>query len=247
MSTYAQYQITTREQLKEWILKMLGEPLITVEITEEQLDFVINNALEIFTKYALQDEKALVLDLNQYEEDKGIKLPDNVTEVFSLEDSGFPNRGVVYAMESSSSAFSTLFGRYGFFDSFITYDLLNRYIELVKRVLAIGYTFEYNPRTKYLTLTPDPIKKKATDQFIVVECRCIRPEEQLYGEEWVKKYALAEAKILIGTIRGKFEGVQLLGGGNISTAIKDEGVEERNQLLEELQAKESGIFGFYVG
>ena len=75
----------------------------------------------------------------------------------------------------------------------------------------------------------------------------MRPEEQVYGETWVKNMALAHTKIILGTIRGKFQGVQLLGGGTLSDDIKNEGIQERDALREELFARESGAWGFWVG
>lgn len=62
-------------QLKDWILTMLGYPLITVELNDNQLNICIQNALEKYTKYAfLGADKYLVINLNAYEKGKGINL-----------------------------------------------------------------------------------------------------------------------------------------------------------------------------
>ena len=37
--------------------------------------------------------------------------------------------------------------------------------------------------------------------------------EDYYGNEFVRRLVLAEAKILLGTIRKKFSSIQLIGGG----------------------------------
>ena len=41
----------------------LGAPLITVELTDFQLDLCINNALEIFSKYVSLDQNFLFINL----------------------------------------------------------------------------------------------------------------------------------------------------------------------------------------
>ena len=63
--------------------------------------------------------------------------------------------------------------------------------------------------------------------------------EDYYGNEYVRRLVLAEAKILLGTIRKKFSSIQLIGGGQIDTTIGDEGREEKQQILENLQKDES--------
>ena len=63
--------------------------------------------------------------------------------------------------------------------------------------------------------------------------------EDYYGNEYVRRLLLAECKILLGTIRKKFSSIQLIGGGQIDTTIGDEGREEKQQILENLQKDES--------
>lgn len=58
--------------------------------------------------------------------------------------------------------------------------------------------------------------------------------EDYYGNEYVRRLVLAEAKILLGTIRKKFSSIQLICGGQIDTTIGDEGREEKQQIMENL-------------
>jgi hypothetical protein len=128
-------------------------------------------------------------------------------------------------------------------------------VDFAKYMTGGGYGYNYNPRNKMLTLTPDPIKsrKGGIDSsltamgWIVCGCYTIRDETMQYGEDWVKKYALAEAKIILGKVRKKFEGVQMLGGGTIDTSVGDEGITERDELIEKLRTSESGAYGFFMG
>ena len=45
--------------------------------------------------------------------------------------------------------------------------------------------------------------------------------------------------MLLGTVRGKFQNITLLGGGTVDTTIGDRGREEWDKLIEEIQKDES--------
>lgn len=251
MSTYLDYSVKTLEEFKTWILAMLGEPLVTVELTNDQLDVCINNALELFTKYVSQDEEYYVCDLSGYTSGVGIVLPSNVVSVFAMEDSDVTSHGNVATLFSIPNSMWNAgvlpqFSGKGT-GGWITFELALEYLKFIKKFIGGGgFTFNYNPRNKMLKLVPDPIKEKITGK-LVLGCWVIRDESMQYGEYWVKHYALAEAKIMLGTIRSKFSGVQLLGGGQVDTSIKADGIAEREKLREELRRQESTPYGFFAG
>ena len=118
------------------------------------------------------------------------------------------------------------------------------YLELSNRMQANEFDFEYNIRDKQLSLMG---ALGGVGGWIIVGCHTIREDTMQYGEDWVKKYALALAKCLLGRIRKKFSGVQLLGGGTIDESIGDEGIVERDALEEKLRRDEAGIYGFFLG
>lgn len=69
-----------------------------------------------------------------------------------------------------------------------------------------------------MKLNPDPIEYfhlglsdgDTYGHHIVVECQCLRPEDQNYGESWVKRMALALTKMLVGNIRTTYGGISIL-------------------------------------
>jgi hypothetical protein len=128
----------------------------------------------------------------------------------------------------------------------VSYHLAMGYMKFVKHMMGGGFQFEYNRSTKYMKLMPNP-KKENIGGVIVIGCYVMRPEDQMYGEAWVRKFALGQAKMIIGTVRNKFNGTTLIGGGSLDVGIKDEGKTECDALLEQLKAKEMGPCGFFVG
>ena len=85
MSNYLNFAIKSRDNMKDWVLRQLGYPLIQVEITEDQLDDCINDSVEEFTKYVIQEQKFLALNLEEYPSTSGYTLPDNVQSIFAVD------------------------------------------------------------------------------------------------------------------------------------------------------------------
>ena len=74
MSTNLNSKINCYQELGARILRMLGHPMINVEIHPDQLYDAISMATELFTKYAGYTKEYLVFDSNIYEHNKGIRL-----------------------------------------------------------------------------------------------------------------------------------------------------------------------------
>ena len=91
-----------------------------------------------------------------------------------------------------------------------------------------------------LRIMPEPKGcGKNHDNYILLTCQCQPPLEELYGNEYVKRLALAQAKIILGTVRKKFSNITLLGGGQVDVSIGDEGKEEWTNLIENIQKDEA--------
>ena len=109
-------------------------------------------------------------------------------------------------------------------------------------MLGGGYRWNFNDRSKYLTLQPEPLDDNEKDSYIVCGCYTVRPEDQLFGERLVKKLALAYVKQILGAVRGTFQGVPLLGGANVNESIGETGKEEEDVIMEELKTMMPGAF-----
>ena len=85
MSTNLNSKIECYQQLGERIMRMLGYPMINVEIHPDQLYDAISMSIEYFTKYAGYTQEFLIFDSNLYEPNKGLRL-DNL---FTVANTGF--------------------------------------------------------------------------------------------------------------------------------------------------------------
>jgi hypothetical protein len=74
LSTNLSSKIGCYQALGERILRMLGHPMINVEVHPDQLYDAISMSCEFFTKYAGYTKEYLIFDSRLYEHDKGIRL-----------------------------------------------------------------------------------------------------------------------------------------------------------------------------
>jgi len=262
-ATYINQKIRTRDNLKAWILRQLGSPLITVELTTAQLDDAIDNATLMWTKYATMTERYLTLNLAEYPAENELEgTPEGFDlseyrvaavgsiatgEAFGLNGGGDQLFGLANSMLAG--------GSYPFFNhsgagksggGWTTYQCVVEFVKLSKRMMATEFDYSYNPLTQRLKLIPNPLTVPQAG-WSCIRCEVVPPDEDLYGNEYVKRLAIAYAKIMLGTIRKKFTGVTLPGGGQIDITIGDEGREELKHLIENIRKEEGYCTGVAIG
>lgn len=259
-STFIDPAVKTKKELVDYILVSLGYPLLTVELEEQQLNLCIQFALETYTKYAyMGPDKYLFEDLNRYEHGKGLNLKKYniiaIKEISTIRDNAL-NMGMggdlffsPYTFLQSNNIYpmNTRVGNAPSVGSWVTWQSVIEFMDLTHKMCGSMPDFQYDKSSKYLTLMPEPRKfKNNVPQPILLTCQVLPPLSELYGNEYVKRIALAKAKILLGTIRKKFAGTQLIGGSQIDTTIGDEGKEELDRIMENIRLDEAKCQSFYV-
>lgn len=73
-STFLHPAIKSKRELIDWVMTMLGYPLVTVELRENHFDAAIQNALYIFTKYSNFPHKYMLKSSRDYVPGVGIDL-----------------------------------------------------------------------------------------------------------------------------------------------------------------------------
>lgn len=263
-NTYMHPAIDSKKELIDWVLTMLGHPLVTVELTESQLDVCIANALQLYTKYAYFPTQYLVVNLADYKPNVGLSLKQwNVASVRQIS-VGYQGNGL-YGLDAGDVFFGmgafmrTQFAQSGFLGSgmgnhwsgnWITYQNFQEYAHMVNRMCGSSPDWIYHKSAFMLQMIPEPRVdmigscKKYMGAALTVECE--PPLSELYGNEYVKRIVLAYAKILLGTVRSKFTGVQLVGGGQLNTAIGEQGQQELQHIIETIKKDESRGNMFFI-
>lgn len=190
----------------------------------------------------------------QYENAFDYDLMDyrKVCEVIDFNKSS--NRSLTSLFSFESAIASQAYNMYQFslrgFD-LLSFHNLHEFMKTRERTLALGTTYNFNPRTQYLTLYPQP--KIDTQYYAVLQCRVEAPLRDVIDRMWVFKYALAQCKMMLGMIRGRFGQVQLAGGAVLAdnNNLRDMGQKEmealEKELIEGTAFSEKLLPRFYVG
>lgn len=162
-----------------------------------------------------------------------------VTDVLDFEEGSSNGINTLFTIEQSlaqQTYFSYSLGNYGF--DLISWYTLKNWLDTREKVLALRRDVRFDPRTQYMQMFPEP---RDTQFYGIVTCYVERPLTDIIKEQWVYQYALALTKIAIGTIRGKYQGTQLFGGGVINAAILEDGKTEKAELERKLYESAPGL------
>ena len=79
-STFLHPAMKSKQELIDWVMSMMGYPLVTIELRENHYNTAIQNALMMYTKYATFPRKYILKSSRQYVPGLGIDLSkENVT------------------------------------------------------------------------------------------------------------------------------------------------------------------------
>jgi hypothetical protein len=127
--------------------------------------------------------------------------------------------------------FSYAMGNYGF--DLISWYVLKNWLETREKMLATKQSFEFNDRTQYLKLYPQP--STSTRYYGIISCYVERPIRDIIKEPWVYQYALALTKLSVALVRGKYGNLTLFGGQTFNaTDLFTQGTAEKKELEERL-------------
>lgn len=229
-------RIDSKQKLIRYIREQLGEPVITVECTDQQISSIIDMVVQKFTEYSYGDLEASILV-----ELKGAgdyPMPDNITNIIELKT----------GLTSNLTDFRANYGQYVpnmwsdmYFSSSLTGDIIPNIMAIssitamLDKYFGTDVYFNFNPHRKMLQVF-DNYRGPAVLHY-QYEYIADPEHDYIFNNEWVKAYALAKTKFLWGTIVGKYS-QSLVGGAQINYGdLKSEATAEIERLDQELLDK----------
>lgn len=200
---------TTKSQRSIFIKQiqlMLGDQMTDVELDPEHYDVAISLSIDRLRQRSdgsMEEEDIFLTiqaDVSEY------TLPAEVQEVRRLYRRGvgaYTSGGINF--DPVDAAFYNVYllqpHRSG---GLATWDFYNQFLETTERVFASQYNFVWSNATKTLRL----IKKPSTVEDVMVRCWTSKCENSIlidpYTGPWVRSYALALCKYMLGQARSKF-------------------------------------------
>ena len=249
--------LVERNKVFEYCKTMLGDGMVEVELDPVHYETALDRAL---TKYRQRSSNAveesymfleLIQDQNEY------RLPDEVIEVQSVfrraigSRSGMGAGGTLF--EPFNLAYTNTYLLSGsMMGGLATYELFAGYQKLVGRMFGSFIEFKWRPTSHMLTILQRPF---AQGEQILIKTHNYRPDfvllQDTYAKQWLKDYALANCKLMLGEARSKFASIAGPGGSIQMNGgdLKSAGKEEIEKLEKELETYVAGGTGltFIIG
>jgi hypothetical protein len=247
-STTFNSKIKSYDHLAQRIRRTLGEPLVDVEVSSEQMYELIDIAIEWFTKFSGVTEEYLIFRSDLYQRGVGLKIDrlfsitpemnNSSDQTLPLMSDGYDfdlddYRKVVdvFSLEQgNNSGVNTLFtiehtiaqqAYFGHLLGNVGYDLVTWHV-LKDWLDTREKLLALKP---YVRFNPDtqilriiPEPRQGNPYYGLIGCKVQKPIRDLVSQLWVFRYTSALAKIAIGHVRGKYTGTNLFGGQAVNPA-----------------------------
>jgi hypothetical protein len=247
-------QITPKVLLKKQIELLLGSQMVEVELDVEHIDLAITIGIQKLRQQSdgANLEKDIFLhitrDITEY------TLPEEVQEVRRLYRRGvgaYTNGGVNF--DPVDAAFYNIYllqpNRSG---GLATWDFYNQFLETTERVFASQINFTWDVNSHTLTI----IRRPTADEEVAVRVYARKSDDDIvndpYTGPWLRSYATAYSKYMLGEARDKFPGGFPGPSGNVTlngATLKTEAQAEMEKLEKQLLdlVTSSDGYSFVVG
>ena len=234
-------QPTTRETLKDYALRALGQPVIEINVDNDQLEDRLDEALQFYSQYHYDAIRRTYLKY-QYTQADYDRVTANASESITKE-------GVTTSWKESQNfivvpetviAVTNIFpfsskGTLNLFDvryqmrlndlydfsstSVVNYDLVMRQLDFLDHILVGEKPLRFNINDNRLYIDMDWKNDLQVGEYLVIECyRKLDPDTftDVYNDQWLKRYVVALFKKQWGANLSKFNGVTMIGGVSLN-------------------------------
>jgi len=230
-----------KQKVYDYCKAMLGDGMIDIELDPIHYETALNRALAVFRQRsdnAVEESYAfLTLQENQNE----YILPQEIQQVRQIfrrsvgSRTGNGTGGTVFepfnlAYTNTYLLSSTNMG------GLLTYELFAQYQELVGKMFGSFINFTWHPQSRKLIIHQRP----RGEESVMLQVYNTKPDftiiDDVYAGQWIKDYALAGCKMMLGQAREKFASIAGPQGGTAlnGAAMKAEAQTEMDKLIDDL-------------
>jgi hypothetical protein len=239
-----------RQQVYNYCRTMLGDGMVDVELDPIHYETALNRTLSRFRQRSPNAVEESYSFLTLEKDKNDYTLPAeiiNVQSVFRRTLGSRTGGGTGTNFEPFNLAYtntyllnSTMLG------GIATYFMFASYQEMVGKMFGSYIEFQWIPTSRTLRILQRPFTE---GESIMLRCQNYRPDytliNDIYAGQWIKDYALANCKIILGEARSKFANIAGPGGagGLNGSDLKSAGKEEMEKLDKELETYVPGGTG----
>ena len=253
---------STKATLKSYCLRALGHGVIDINVSDDQVDDRLDEALQYFAEYHYDGVERMLLkhqitsaDITRGTSDASTTATDvvdsSVTATWTEGKGYIPIPAavlsVVQVFPFSDTTTANMFDlRYqlrlnDLYDfsstSIMHYEMTLQHLDFLEHVLVGEVPIRFNQHQQRLYLDMDWNNDVTADEYIVIDCyRKLDPTTytDVYNDMYLKRYATSLIKKQWGANLSKFNGVAMLGGVTMNgEQIYTQAIEEITRLEED--------------
>ena len=266
---------TSKSTFKSYCLRNLGFGVIDINVSDDQTDDRIDEALQYFAQYHYDGVEKMYLKYQITQTDidraRGNTTTTSADSIDSTITGSFKEGSNFIPMPSAVVSVSNIFDfsnamtnnmfdiRYqlrlnDLYDfsstSIIHYQMTMQQLDMLSHVLVGEVPIRYNQHQNRLYLDMD-WEQITVGEFLIIECyRKIDPETytDIFDDIYLKRYATALIKRQWGANLSKFNGVATLGGVSMNgEQIYSQAIEEIQRLEEEIKLTFESPIDYMIG
>ena len=266
---------TSKSTFKSYCLRALGFGVIDINVSDDQVDDRVDEALQYFAQYHYDGIEKMYLKYKITEADITRARANTTTTSTDTVDSSvtasFEEGNNFIPMPSAVVSVTNIFDftnavEQNMFDiryqlrlndlydfsstSIIHYQMTMQQLDLLSHVLVGEVPIRFNQHQNRLYLDMD-WEQMTADEYLIIECyRKIDPATytDIYDDIYLKRYATALIKRQWGANLSKFNGVATLGGVTMNgEQIYSQAIEEIQRLEEQIQLSFETPIDYMIG
>lgn len=231
-------QPTTREEFKDYILRKLGQPVIQVNVSEEQVEDRVDEAVSFWRDYHYNGSQLVYLKHQLTADDIENKYIDLPTGLLGIQGIFRFNSNVATGQGMFNVTYQFVLNNLSDLTSYNVqnYYMTMQHIEFMQEVLVGQVPIRYNKHVNKLYIDADK-DAFVEGNYIIIEAYDVIDADSypdVWGDRWLQNYAAVLVKENWGSNLTKFNNMQLVGGVSFNgEQILAEAREERQRMEEE--------------
>jgi len=244
---------STKPELRTYIKRELGSPVINVEVDDDSIDQLIDDCVDLYQRYAGGEgnyHSFVSLNLSAGVTEYSLS-GDSILEVVGLDVSVGVN-GINTLFSPSNillqNSGSSLINNSLNYDSFspgldlASYHVDLNYLDEIQNTFGTNFLVIWRPLEEKLIVSPTP----ETNYTGLIQVYKKEIQERIYNSILFRDLVVAKVKMLWGNILKKYD-TTMAGGGNINGRdVYQEGKDDYEKALQTIK-DESEPPMFYVG
>lgn len=231
----------SREEFKQLVLRKCGAPVIQINVSDDQVEDCIEEALKYFTDYHYDGTEHVYYVVSVTQDDIDHRYVDvpaaliGVTDIYtasqqlySISAASMFNGGYQMVLDFAFSASS---------GSVLSYYMNKTNYEFLSQMLVGQSPIRFNRHLNRVHIDINWDRIPVGENIIFDGYMKLDPNTttDLWADRWLAKYCAAKVKYIWGTNLSKWEGMQLPNGGTLNgSKIQDDAHEEIQSLEDEM-------------